>query len=114
MLHALFYNLIDLEHIDRLVKNDPRKENVKGVKGYSPLLDLNTDFDIVHDVVVDEFHLIREGLAKNLIGRIVNCQAAQYQAVLRQFDEIYQDMRVFSELGWKTRSIKSNFAYFKG
>lgn len=85
----------------------------KGIKGYSPLLDLNNSFDIVKDVVPDEFHLVREGMTKQLLLRLANSKTQSFERVWSAFSDVYQDMRVFAELGWRTRSLE-NFAFFKG
>ena len=92
-----------------------RKEKVTsmGIKGYSPLLDLNNPFDIVKDVVPDEFHLVREGITKQLLLRLANSKSQAFETVWSAFNDVYQDMRVFAELGWRTRSLE-NFAFFKG
>ncbi len=65
------------------------------------------------DVVPDEFHLVREGITKQLLLRLANSRTQSFERVWSAFSDVYQDMRVFAELGWRTRSL-DNFAFFKG
>ena len=88
-------------------------DHLKGIKGYSPLLDLNNGMDIVHDAGPDEFHLIREGLTKAIMKTLNLCTARRYQRVWESFNEVFARTRVFSETPWRSRSLR-DISYFKG
>ncbi len=96
----------------RRVKNE-RLAHDKGIKGYSPLLDLLNDFNIVTDAGPDEFHLIREGLTKAILKCLNLGTSRKYTRVWAAFDEIFTNTRVFSETPWRSRSLQ-DISYFKG
>lgn len=76
-----------------------------GIHSYSPLLDLNQGFDIVEDVVVDEFHLLREGLTKLMLNRMFDSQQSEAMAIRRNLNAKLIETRVFSEMPRRTRSL---------
>ncbi len=80
---------------------------------YTPLLDLQYPFDIVHDVPVDDFHLFKEGITKKIAVRIFKGTSAAAKEVTRAFDELFVRMRVFSESPRRTRSV-NDVKKFKG
>ncbi len=92
---------------------DRNLKHLKGIKGYSPLLDLHNGFDIVNDAGPDEFHLIREGLTKAILKCLNQGTSKKYKRVWEAFDEVFCDMRVFTETPWRSRSLQ-DISYFKG
>lgn len=73
-----------------------------GVLGYSPLFYLD-NFDVVEDVVLDEFHLLKEGLAKNMLVRVFT-DSAEGRAILAAFDKAHLKMKTFRCTPRRTRS----------
>ncbi len=72
----------------------------------SPLLDLEYPFDIIHDVPVDEFHLLKEGIMKQICIRIFTGTSVTAQEVKVAFDEVFPRMRVFSETPRRPKSLR--------
>ncbi len=85
-----------------------------GIKIHSPLLDLQYPFDIIHDVPVDEFHLLKEGITKLLCVRIFTGSSVAAKEITAAFDEIFVRTRVFSETPRRPRSVCRSINKFKG
>ncbi len=83
-----------------------------GITAYSPLLDLQGDFDIVHDVPIDPFHNINEGLVKLAMTRLLRKNATSKE-IINRFDRQYVKMRTFRDSPRQTRSLK-RLGDFKG
>ncbi len=84
-----------------------------GIKEYSPLLDLEYNFDIIYGVPPDEFHLCKEGLTKQMIGRIVGSTAQVAAEITTEFNHVYMQMKTFSETPRRSRHVK-HINKFKG
>lgn len=97
--------------IVRKIKNEELVRNKYGITGYSPLLDL-PGFNIVHDVPLDEFHLIKEGLVKMAVTRLFRANRAANE-VKKKFNRRYLKMRTFKDSPRRTRSL-NNLPDFKG
>ncbi len=83
-----------------------------GITQYSPLLHAGADFDIVHDVPIDQFHNIFEGLVKLAMGRLF--QRNNVSATIKKaFNKKYLKMRTFKDSPRQTRSI-NHLPDFKG
>ena len=83
---------------------------------YTPLLDV-PHFDIIWDVPIEEFHLIKEGLSKLMLERMgfatINIDApgkerrrSHAREVLEQLNHAYCNMSVFSETCRRPRPLK--------
>ena len=74
---------------------------------FSPLFDLQTPFDIVWGIPVDQFHLIFEGIVKEMLRRMF---VARTTKVSRRFHRALSDMyratRVFSETPRASRPLQ--------
>ena len=89
----------------------------------TPLLDV-PGFDIVYDIPLEEFHLIKEGLTKKMLQRMgffaLNIDARRdkrvgtnyARQVLGKLNNAYCAMSVFSETSRRPRPLKLN--QFKG
>jgi hypothetical protein len=109
--------LLNNDYICRAIRGLPEnainRRETKGILGYSPLLNL-PDFDIIHSIPVDEFHLLREGLTKNMGMRIlIHSTVPVAKTALKRVNRVYCTMKVFSDLPRRTRSLK-RLADFKG
>ncbi len=87
----------------KLLNEEPT--NTWGLTAYSPLLDLQGNFDIVHDIPIDPFHNINEGLVKLAITRLLSKNATSKEIIAR-FDSKYVKMRSFSTSPRQTGSPK--------
>ncbi len=96
----------------RKIRDNVPVENTHGITGYSPLLDLNMDFNIVDDVPIDEFHIIKEGLVKQALTRLFLKNAVS-QDVLKAFNSKYMKMRTFKDFTRRTRTLQQ-MPDFKG
>ncbi len=83
-----------------------------GITGYSPLLDVDGGFDIVHDIPIDPFHNINEGLVKLAMTRLFRKNATSKE-ILKRFNHKYLAMRTFRDSPRQTRSLK-RLPDFKG
>ncbi len=83
-----------------------------GITNYSPLLRLPPPFDIVHDVPIDEFHNVKEGVVKLAMSRLFRKNAAS-KNILKKFNKTYMAMRTFRDSPRQTRSL-NNLPDFKG
>ncbi len=84
-----------------------------GIVDYSPLMDLRQEFDIVMDIPLEEFHLIKEGLTKAMFNRVLQGQSRAAKEVQEKFTEALDKVRVFSELPRRSRSL-DQLGHFKG
>ena len=104
------------EECRRVAKSDLPADDVegrKGIKGDTPLYDLKGDFDVVWDIPPESFHLISEGITKQILTRLIVKRQDKASDCLRQrLDEAYSSMRVFSEMS--RRTSKLNVANLKG
>ncbi len=81
-------------------------EKCYGITSRSPLLDL-PDFDIVYDVPLDEFHLIKEGIIKRLMGAMfLDSTHRDNRELLSRLSQCWERLRVFSENARRTDSLK--------
>lgn len=85
----------------------------KGVLQYSPLLDLAYPFDLVQDVPLEEFHLLKEGITKKVLADIFQSKSRHSASILEKFNRDYMKMRVFSQMSRRSRSLL-HFSEFKG
>lgn len=85
----------------------------KGIQTYTPLVDLRQPFDLVKDIPLDEFHLVREGMTKLMLLRMFDNQQRQAQQVSEVFDGALADMKVLTEMPRRTRGL-SYVKEFKG
>ncbi len=73
-------------------------EERQGIIRFSPLFDLISAFNIVWGLPVDKFHLIFEGIVKEMMKRMfVGSSSAEARGFHRALSEMYQATRVFSE-----------------
>ena len=94
-----------------------------GVVEYTPLLDLE-GFDVVWNLPLEEFHLIKEGLTKKMLQRMgfftINIDAPRKRRaeknttreIMELFNKAYCTMAVFSETSRRPRPLKLH--QFKG
>ena len=89
------------------------RRTTQGILGYSPLLDI-PGFNIVEDVPLDEFHLIREGITKFMMMRMFK-QSTTPEAVrlYRRINRVYITTQVFSQCSRRTRTL-ARLPDFKG
>ncbi len=77
-----------------------------GILGFSPLLDLQSDFDIVYDIPADQFHLLFKGMCKEMMRRMFTGETTRDSLdIHRSLSEIFQSTKVFSETPRKTRPL---------
>ncbi len=73
---------------------------------FSPLFDLICPFDIIWCLPLDPFHLLFEGIAKEMLKRLFS---KRNTAVSREFfqklSDVYKAMKVFSETPRRTVSV---------
>lgn len=81
-------------------------EEREGIVDFSPLLDLNTPFDIIWDMPAESFHLILEGLTKQMLIRMFASRNTKYSRhLLVTLSGAYKTLKVFSETARWGRSI---------
>ena len=81
------------------------REETKGILGCSPLLDV-PGFDIINDMPLDEFHLLREGATKLMMERIFKLNSSDYaKEVFSRVNRAYTKMRVFGQSPRRTRTL---------
>lgn len=86
---------------------------VRGVLTDSPLLDL-PGFDPIWDVPIEEFHLIKEGLTKLMMERMLDfSNTDETRRIKKELSDAYAATMVFSETSRRARPI-TRFAQFKG
>ncbi len=85
----------------------------KGIKEYSALLDLQYAFNIIQDVPLEEFHLLKEGITKHITVKIFNSRSVISREVTAMFQAEYIKMKVFSETPRRPRQL-CNLNKFKG
>ncbi len=77
-----------------------------GILGFSPLLDLQSDFDIVYDIPADQFHLLFEGMCREMMRRMFIAETTRDSMdIHRALSDIFQATKVFSETPRKTRPL---------
>ncbi len=73
---------------------------------YTPLLDLQTEFDVVWDMPPEEFHLIKEGVTKQILYRMfVNRESTTALGLLAALNQAYKNLQIFTETPRKPRNI---------
>ncbi len=81
-------------------------EERQGITSFSPLFDLLGPFSIVWGLPVDQFHLIYEGIVKEMLKRMfVNSTNKESRRFHRALSELYEGTRVFSETPRATRPL---------
>ncbi len=81
-------------------------EDRQGITTFSPLFDLLGPFSIVWGLPVDQFHLIFEGIVKEMLKRMFgNVSNKDSRAFHRSLSEMYEGTRVFSETPRATRPL---------
>ncbi len=76
-------------------------------------MDLNYNFDIVHDVPIEEFHLLKEGMTKLMLLRTACSASVHSKEIAEAFDEAFTKTRVFSETPRRPRRL-THASKFKG
>ena len=75
----------------------------------SPLLDLESGLDIVWGLPLDEFHLVKEGLTKLMLSRMLwTTQHRESRDLHNKMNLAYRNMAVLSEMPRRTRSIQQH------
>ena len=75
----------------------------KGILEFSPLLDLQSDFDIIWNIPADQFHLLFEGICKECLRRMFVSETTRDSLDIHQsLSEMYQSTKVFSETPRRT------------
>ncbi len=78
----------------------------QGITDFSPLFDLISPFSIVWGLPVDQFHLIFEGIVKEMLKRMfTNSTSKESRAFHRAFSDLYEGTKVFSETAHSTRPL---------
>lgn len=73
--------------------------NPRGVKGSTPLYRLPPGFDIIFSVPLDEFHLVKEGIAKLIVKRLFEDQSTmESRDIFDTWNAAYQNTAVLSEI----------------
>ncbi len=83
-----------------------------GITTYSPLLIAGPNFDIVHDVPIDQFHNVFEGLVKLSMSRLFQRNNVSTD-IKKKFNKVFLKMRTFKDSPRQTRSI-NHLPDFKG
>ena len=83
----------------------PNPEETRGIKEFSPLLDL-PGFDIIHDLPADGFHLLFEGICKQMMARLLDNKAQDSALLLRKFGSMWRSTKVFSEHSRRTGYVQ--------
>ncbi len=96
----------------RKIRNN-RPVSRKGIRCYSPLLDLEPRLDIVKDIPIEEFHLLKEGLTKHMITRITKGHSVTAREITSTFQAHYIRTKVFSESPRRPRRF-NHISKFKG
>ena len=87
-------------------------EERKGVVEYSPLVD-HPGFHLLWSMPLDEFHLLKEGLTKCMLDRMVYMSSAKAAKDMRdKLNQAYSSMKVLSETSRRPRELK--LAQLKG
>ena len=81
-----------------------KTDHVKGVKGISPLLELE-DFDMIKNLPMDSFHNVDEGLFKRLFDEVLEGQDADRERMKGVCDKILKATQLPSETSRRTRSV---------
>ncbi len=82
-------------------------EERQGITAFSPLFDLQSPFDIVWGLPVDQFHLIFEGIVKEMLRRMfVARDTKESRRFHRGLSNLYRSTRVFSETARASRSLQ--------
>ena len=86
--------------------NDPTVD-ARGITGTTPLYRL-ANFNIIFDVVMDEFHLCKEGLAKLMLKRMFeDSTAVECRNIYHEWNNAYQATSVLSEIPRCARNIST-------
>ena len=73
---------------------------------FSPLFDLICPFDIIWCLPLDPFHLLFEGIAKEMLKRLFSKRnTAVSRDFFQQLSDLYKAMKVFSETPRRTVSL---------
>ena len=79
---------------------------MKGVKTDTPIYRLPEPFDVVHHIPPEEFHLLKEGLGKLLIKRMLEDSTAEdARTLFKAWNSEYQATAVFHETPRCSRTI---------
>ena len=85
----------------------------KGVAEMSPLFKIPAPFDVIFHAPSDEFHLLKEGLTKMMIRRLLEDSNTMVTREIREeWSYYYEIMTVGSEMARCTKTI--NTASMKG
>ena len=77
-----------------------------GITCRSPLLDL-PNFDIIYDVPLDEFHLIKEGIIRRMLSAMfVDTTHRDSKEILRRLSRCWEVLKVFSESARRTDKLR--------
>lgn len=80
----------------------------KGIKNNSPMYSIPAPFDVVFSIPLDEFHLIKEGIAKVMIRRLFeDSNTEECRAIFEAWNGSYQATTVFSETPRCSRNIST-------
>ena len=86
---------------------------MKGVVTDTPLYRLPEPFDIIYHIPPEEFHLLKEGVGKLLIKRMLeDSKAADAKDLYKAWNKEYMATAVFHETPRSSRAISS--AQMKG
>ncbi len=81
-------------------------EERQGITLFSPLFDLLTPFDIVWGLPVDQFHLIFEGIVKEMFRRMFTARSTKVSRRFhRALSDLYRATRVFTETPRPTKAL---------
>ncbi len=85
---------------------DGDEQTRQGIIYYTPILDLHEPFDIVWDMPPEQFHLIYEGITKQILQRMFDTSSTVHsRQLLYTLDETYSSLQVFTETPRKPRKI---------
>ena len=81
-------------------------EEQQGILEFSPLFDLQGDFNVVWDVSLDPFHLLFEGNTKEMLRRMFGGEKTkESRAFHRLLSRMYENTKVFSEAPKRTSTL---------
>ena len=79
-----------------------------GVTHYTPLYDIVRPFSVLWHIPLEEFHLIKEGLAKMIVHRMFeSCKTAESRDIYFDWNLAFVATKVCSEISRCTRGINS-------